>query len=98
LVVIPVPTALIDFAFPVTFAIGFLGLVASVGSFFWTSLGGFTWGTSGVVWMPSEDINRLEFDCIVFGMSFVPVELFAPLSLVVLHLDLGWFSYSRHLG
>ena len=69
LVVIPVSTALIDFAFPVTFAIDFLGLVASVGVFFWTSSGGFTWGTSGVVWMPSEDINRLEFDCIVFGVS-----------------------------
>jgi len=42
LVVIPVPTVLIDFAFPVTFAIGFLGLVVSVGVFFWTSSGGFT--------------------------------------------------------
>ena len=47
----------------------FFRFVVSVGVFFWTSLGGFTWGTSGVVWMPSEDINRLEFDCIVFGVS-----------------------------
>ena len=66
LVVIPVPTVLIDFAFPVTFAVGFLGLVVSVGVCSRTSSDGFTWGTSGVVWMPSEDINRLESDCIVF--------------------------------
>jgi hypothetical protein len=73
LVAIPVPIVLVDFAFPVTFAIGFLGLVALVGIFSWTSSGGFTWGTSGVIGMPSEDINRLAVfdwsDCIVVGVS-----------------------------
>ena len=89
---IPVPIVLVDFAFPVTFAIGFLGLVALVGIFSRTSLGGFTWGTSGLVGMPSEDINHLAVfdwsDCIVVGVSIC----------VVLLQDLGWCSYSQHLG
>ena len=73
LAAIPVPIVLVDFAFPVTFAIGFLGLVALVGIFSGTSSGGFTWGMSGLVGMPSEDINRLAVfdwsDCIVVGVS-----------------------------
>ena len=68
----PVPIVLVDFAFLVTFATGFLGLVSLVRIFSGTSEG-FIWGMSGLVGMPREDSNRLAVfdwsDCIVVGVS-----------------------------
>ena len=63
LAAIPVPTVLVDFAFPVTFAIGFLGLVALVGFFLglpWVGLLG-----ERPVWLGCQVKTSIVWRCLI---------------------------------